>query len=374
MVRFQVSQTLDAIERRLTTDPLLAGAVVDLSEVVRRSDLDGGRPATLVRLGLAVDALAHRLGDDTAALYPVVERVLLSDTDLTSNERMVIRRWSDDGLVEVVPAGASVTARLREIAALTGLPVIGPAAAGGSSSPGYTLLPAPGGAALAAHPSAPGGAAHPSGAADARPAPHPALSRWWRCPEPECPSFGTRGGSGQPPPSIAGGAPTCPRHGQRLADGGPRPPAVPVTVRVDGSARRRFVVPAGRPVTVGRLPDDPGGVAIGAYLDEQGGRWVSRSHIRLELRDATLVVTDVSTNGSWVLTRPAPGQPVRQKTLPPGQPYPLAALDIVQLHEGVELRRADVAPAEPGSAAPSASVMADAPTIALRLPGLGSGG
>ena len=47
-MRFEVSKVLDAIETRLTTDPALARAVVDLSEVVRYADLDGGRPASLV--------------------------------------------------------------------------------------------------------------------------------------------------------------------------------------------------------------------------------------------------------------------------------------------------------------------------------------
>jgi hypothetical protein len=57
-VRFEVSKVLDAIEARLTTDPALVRAVVDLSEVVRYADLDGGRPASMLRLGLVIDASA----------------------------------------------------------------------------------------------------------------------------------------------------------------------------------------------------------------------------------------------------------------------------------------------------------------------------
>ena len=49
-MRFEVSKVLDAIEARLTTDPAMARAVVDLSEVVRYADLDGGRPASMLRL------------------------------------------------------------------------------------------------------------------------------------------------------------------------------------------------------------------------------------------------------------------------------------------------------------------------------------
>src|SRR5207244_10338153 len=91
-VRFGVSHVLDAIERRATTDPTAAGGVVDLTEIVRLADLDGGRPAHLLRLGLVIDALARHLSDGAVAMYPVAERALLSDTDRTEDERMVLRR------------------------------------------------------------------------------------------------------------------------------------------------------------------------------------------------------------------------------------------------------------------------------------------
>ena len=42
----------------------------------------------------------------------------------------------------------------------------------------------------------------------------------WRCPEPDCPSYGAQRTMGQPPPSMRGGVPTCPRHGTRLSDAG----------------------------------------------------------------------------------------------------------------------------------------------------------
>ena len=123
-MRFGVSHVLDAIERRITTDPTAAGGVVDLTEIVRLADLDGGRPAHLLRLGLVIDALARHMSDGGVAVYPVAQRALLSDTDLTANERMVIRRWSDDGLVEVVPAEVPALARVCEITTLIGQPVI----------------------------------------------------------------------------------------------------------------------------------------------------------------------------------------------------------------------------------------------------------
>ena len=379
-VRFQVSQTLDAIEARLSTDPLVAGAVVDLAEVVRLADLDAGRPASLLRLGLAVDALTRQLGDETAALYPVADRALLADTDLGSNERMVIRRWSDDGLVELLPAECPVPARLREVAELTRLALVTRAPVPGFAGTGYALLPAAGGAVLSPHPPAaapPPAQARPAGRLGARrnaaepggPATraHPALGRWWRCPVADCASFGPPRGAAQPPPALVAAVPTCPRHGEKLADAGARPVAVPVAVCLEGAVRHRFPVVAGRPVVVGRRPDDPSGVALAEYLDEQSARWISRNHIRLELHGWTLAVTDTSTNGTLVLVRTGPAERSRPVPLTAGQSRSLGEWDTVRLHEGVELRRAD-RPGTGRAGTAAASVMSEAPTVSMRLP------
>src|SRR5690606_6366780 len=120
-VRFQVTQVMDAIEQRLTTDHTGAQAVVDLGEVVRLVDLDGGRPVNLVRVGMVVDALSRYLVDGGAMLYGVAERSLLSEGAFTSKERMVLSRWADDGLIEIV---AQAGDRAAEVADLTGLPLI----------------------------------------------------------------------------------------------------------------------------------------------------------------------------------------------------------------------------------------------------------
>ena len=353
-MRFEVSKVLDAIERRLSIDPAVAAGVVDLAEVMHLDDLDGGRSANLLRLGLVVDALGQRMGDSGAAIYVVAERGVMSDTELTSNERMVIRRWSDDGLIEVLPARAPVVPRVREVSALTGLAMITRV---GGASPAYAPVPAPGGVSLVAH------AGQPP-VANARP--NPVLSRQWRCFEFECSSFGEERALGQPPPAIRDGVPICPRHGTRLKDIGARPPALPMAVRVDGLVRQRFSVTSGGPVTVGRAPEGAAVVAIGSYLDEAGVRWVSRSHARLELRDGALHIADTSTNGTTLVRRTGPADQPATEKLANGQREQLGEWDIIVLYEGVEIARADRLPSRSPAATPD-SVMADAPTQALRI-------
>lgn len=347
-VRFEQTRALDAIERRLATDPLRTGGIVEVSEAVRYADLDNGRDVSLLRLGMLVDGLARLLGDGGVAIYPVAARGLLSDTELTSNERMVLRRWSDDGLLEILPAGASALSRAGELSALTGQPVL-------TRAPvrGYALRPdADGGGAVALVPVGPG----PAPLSDPQ---RRVLTRLWRCPVPDCVSFG-QPGVGQPPPQLApAGVPTCPRHGERLTDAGARPAVVVLVARVGGLVRQRFAVAEGAPVLVGRAPDQRGSVALGPYLDDRARSWISRRHLALELRPDGLHATDTSTNGTVVIG------PDGRERLPSGTPRPVGDRSILQLFEGVEVVRAGTA--APADAAPG-SVMADAPTVAIRMP------
>lgn len=349
-MRFGVSRVLDAIEGLLATDPVLARGVLDLAEVVRLVDLDGdpGKPASLLRLGHVVDALGRQLGEDGAAVYVVVDRSLLSDLDLTSNERMVIRRWADDGLLEVL---AEPGERMLEVAGMLGVPALSRRpyqqfASAHPGLPGGVLAPTPDG--LTA--SVPGGGASPPEGAVW-------LSRLWRCPEPGCAGFGTPVGS-QPPPRVRAGVPTCPRHETRLADAGRRPPVRVLAVRVDGTVRCRFAVREGSPVVVGRSPGD--GIALGSWLGEEAMRWISRSHLCLELRGDALVGTDTSTNGTTAQTSTG------LVRLPPGEAYGVGADDVIELSVGVEVAR----PSRfQGGAGQLGSVMAEAPTVSLRFRG-----
>lgn len=371
-MRFGISHVLDAIEQRISTDPTAAGAVLDLGEVVRRADLDGGRPAALLRLGLIIDAVGRHMSDSNVSAYAVVDRALMSDTDLTANERMVIRRWSDDGKVEVVRTGGPAAAlRAREVAALTGLPLLTRNAAG---YPGlaYTVAVTGQGHSLVPQMIGPGPAA-----------PAAVLGRVWRCTQAGCASFGPPGSrepdpfasqdaeppaepGSQSPPQMVNGGPHCPRHGTPLQDLGPRARAITLAVRVGGLVWHRFLVTEDDPVTLGRNPEEAGGIGVGLALDERGLRWVSRSHVRFELHGHAVTVTDTSTNGTFLLQRGGPSEQPRRTPLKRGESGTVNEWDTVEIYEGIELGRADRA-AGPIPGVQTASVMAEAPTQAIRL-------
>ncbi|AVT30453.1 MULTISPECIES: FHA domain-containing protein [unclassified Plantactinospora] len=382
-MRFEISKVLDAIEDRVSTDPSLVRAVLDLAEVVRYQDLDGGRPASTMRLGMVIDALGRHLEEDNVPVYAVVHRALLSDADLTSNERMVLRRWADNGLVEVLVNPGD---RVLEVADLLGLPVLSRGRFDGmsgrfpwvTSAPGRLLAPLPGagGPVLAQRVKGNVAATGPS------PTGRKLLARTWRCKEPGCVLFGGGGGggafadlaeidrkpSGQPPPTLRTGMPTCPRHDQRLSDAGPRPNEEVLSVRIGGMVRRRFVVTAERPVVVGRAPDDSGGIRLGQWLNDEARRWISRSHVRFELRGGDLVAQDVSTNGSGV--RPGGSMDEAERVaLAHQQSRVMRGGDIVELYPGVQVGRSSTW--NSGGMTNPTSVMAEAPTMAIRLPGRG---
>ncbi|WP_446216712.1 FHA domain-containing protein [Micromonospora sp. IBHARD004] len=380
-MRFEISKVLDAIEGRVCTDPSLARAVVDLAEVIRWQDLDGGRPASLLRLGMVIDALARQMEEDSVPVYAIVHRALLSDADLTSNERMVVRRWADDGLVEVLDNPGD---RMLEVADLLGLPVLSRVRFDGLGGrwpwlgqAGRVLAPVPGagGPVFIAHV---GGGQSPA-TGTRSPVGAKLLARQWRCPEPGCALFGAGGGggafadlarvdrapAGQPPPTLRAGVPTCPRHGARLGDAGPRPRTEVLAVRIGGLVRRRFALTEAQPVLVGRAPDGSNGITLGQWLNDESRRWISRSHVRFELRVGEVVVTDTSTNGSGIRPAGSMAEPDRL-TLVPQQSRVLGEGDIVELYPGVQIGRADGLPS--GAPFTPTSVMAEAPTMAMRLP------
>ncbi len=361
-MRFEVTQVLDAIERHLTTESALAQAVVDLGHVAWYDALDGGRPVSLLRAGQLVDALSRHLGEDAVMVYAVAGRDLLTDADLTSKERMVLGRWAGDGIIEVVPVMAD---RVPEVADITGLPVVTM-----DGFPGLEnrypwlrgmpervlqLIAAEGGARIIGGHPAPGGA-------DARGA--SLLGRIWRCPRRDCPTFGDRRGNTQAVPRMRAAVPVCPRHEEPLINAGARPPSLTLVLMVDGTVCQRFVVRAGWPLVVGRSPEEPDGLMIGSYLSGTAAQMISRNHVRLELRDEGLSVTDLSTNGTVVRARSGPYSSPDEVHLNGGAPYLLKPWDNIELHTGVVLARADSMPTAPAGG--YGSVMGDAPTITMR--------
>ncbi|MGK5679020.1 FHA domain-containing protein [Actinoplanes sp. URMC 104] len=378
-MRFEVSKVLDAIEARLSTDPALARAVVDMSEIVRYADLDGGRPASAVRLGMVIDALGARVAEENVPVFVVAPRGLLSDTDLTSNERMVIRRWADDGKVEVVP---QLDDRVFEVAELLGLPVLTRSRGNRERHPWVEepgrLLAAVAGEGGTTVLMARVGRGEPPRPAERSPLGERLLARVWSCPEPNCTSFGSGGDPdspfadmrtftspvSQPPPSLRAGTPTCPRHGAPLRDAGPRPAVEVLSVRIDGVVRRRFVVSTEEPVVVGRAPEGGAGVMLGQWLTDDARKWISRGHVQFMLRaDGNLTVQDISTNGSGV----RPGGAINDDervALHRHESRTLAPEDVVELYAGVQVGRSKMWAT--GGVAQPASVMAEAPTMALR--------
>lgn len=377
-MRFEVSKVLDAIEARLTTDPALARAVVDLSEVARYADLDGGRPASMLRLGLVIDALGRHVAEEEVPVYAVAPRALLSDGDLTSNERMVVRRWADDGLVEVVP---ELDDRVLEVAELIGLPVLTRSRAEQFrdrrpwvDEPGRLLaaVPGAGGPVLVARVGR--GEVPPVG----EPSPIGAklLARVWKCPEANCSSFGggdsdspfadmrkTASPVSQPPPTLKAGVPTCPRHGTTLSDAGERPAVEVLSVRIDDVIRRRFVVSTEQPVVVGRAPEGGDGIMLGQWLSDDARKWISRGHARFTFDGTTLTVQDVSTNGTGI--RPGGSESDDDRiTLDRDEVRPMGSNDVVELYAGVNVGRAKIWAT--GGVSQPTSVMAEAPTMAIR--------
>ena len=410
-MRFEVSRVMDTVEQRLTTDVTLAQAVVDLADVARFQELDGGRPVNVLRVGMVLDALAQYLLDGAAMLYPVAGRELLADQALTSKERMVLGRWLDDGRIEAVPM---VGDRVIEVADFTGMPVISRRSYRQYAErfPWVTSAPErilrldrrPGkavllsGVAAADTGTGAGERAVATFAAPAQskpqdlpaervfmprsraaqmrvstraiePAAEPSslgatlLARSWRCSEEACPSFGPLREFGEPVPRLLKGVPSCPRHEKPLTDAGSRPAEYPVAVVIDDVVRRRFPVTAATPVHVGRSAD----VALELWLHEAAAEWIAERHVTLEIIDGGLVVTGAAENGTMVWRRHASGEPGESLRLYAGQRFALGPHDSLELYTGVELVQGNRrVVGGPVSAQDVRSVLVDAPTVALR--------
>jgi hypothetical protein len=212
--------------------------------------------------------------------------------------------------------------------------------------------------------------------AEPNPAHATLLSRQWRCDEFECPVFGEHRRIGQPVPRLRGEVPVCPRHDRPVVDVGPRQAARAVSIVVDDLPRRRLVVRAGRPLSVGRTetglvgPDDPELVSVAPWLHRAAVTWISPVHLRLEVCDEGLLVTDLSENGTVVWQRKGPDDPGAARPLH-RESYPLGEWDSVELYTGIELVPGDRRLAAVLGRDEPASVLVDAPTAAHHQVGAG---
>ena len=312
-------------------------------------------------------------------VYAIAPRGLLSDADLTSNERMVVRRWADDGKVEVVP---QLDDRVFEVAELLGLPIL-TRVRGEAFRDRRPWVDEPGRllAAVAGDGGSPVlmarvGRGEPPKPAERSPMGERLLARVWSCPESNCTSFGSGGDPdspfadmrtftspvAQPPPALRAGVPTCPRHGAKLRDAGPRPAVEVLSVRVDGVIRQRFVVADDAPVVVGRAPEG-GGIMLGQWLTDDARKWISRGHVMFALQGGELTAQDVSTNGTGIRLNGSAEDDARI-TLNRNETRMLAPADVVELYAGVNVGRSKIWAT--GGVVQPHSVMAEAPTMAMR--------
>ncbi|MDX3069061.1 hypothetical protein PV518_44155 [Streptomyces sp. ND04-05B] len=379
---------------RLSLDAMTADFVVDVANVVREQGLINERPADLSRLTRLADALAVFARDDSVRIYGVCDRSLLHDTHLTAAERALLARWAAEGLLEVRPVADP---RLLEIVEALDMPAVTcdnfadripdhPWIAGNTDS---FLRPVPdtSGLGIAVLPRV-----MPTpqewqisrkreesdllayGLYDRR-GPgvrRDLLSTVWRCPEADCPLFGTGRTTDQPLPRRRRGRVWCPTHELVLAPVGTTRDRVQLKVRVDETVRTRFVVPLGAEVAVGRAPARQDGVALAPWLGLAARTWMSRGHITVAFTDGRVRVRDTSSNGT-VISRTGDDD-VRLRRdgtwiLRPGQ--------LVLLHETVALELSgrqyvfESTPAEP----PRPLTPADTgPTMLRPRPPRGRGG
>ncbi|MEU0069618.1 hypothetical protein ABZ027_08755 [Streptomyces sp. NPDC006332] len=341
-------------DRRLTLDASTADFAIDVANIVRNISLGGRRGAELGRLLSLLDALALFHHDDAVQVYCVTDRSLMTDERLTASERGTLESWYADGLLEVRPVADD---RLVELASAARLRVV--------TDDNFLDY-------YREHPWLPGDRRHflravagPDGTVLVRPRIMPEPEDWqisrkeeesallaaglydrrrggarqdlllrrWLCPEPGCPLFGPARSGGQPCPTRRGGTVRCPTHGVELQDMGARPHQVQLKVRSEGAVRHRFLLVEGESLTVGRAPTVPGGgVPLAAHLGEAALHWISRNHVVLELSGRTLMVRDISANGTRV--RGPRGEDVR---LPPGMARRLGRSESVVLHDSVSL-------------------------------------
>ncbi|MFF7974457.1 hypothetical protein [Streptomyces sp. NPDC007905] len=329
---------------------------MDVANVVRETTLGGNRGADLGRFLALLDGLAAFAGDDTAQVYAVCDRSLLTDGRLTREERQTLTGWHRAGLLAVwdvadhpiIQAAEATTAQVvtydgfvdfhRRHPWLYGNrdrfvePFPGP---GGTVSVRRRIMPEPEDWQMSRKEEE--SALMAAGLYDRRDGTGPRtelLLRRWRCPEPDCPAFGPAAPGTLPKRQGRGGRVVCPEHLTELTDLGRRPRQMQLKVRVDGTVRHRFLVTEGQDLAVGRHPRAEPGERLLPWLPERSPArsWISRDHALLRVSGTRLLVSDTSTNGTRI--RLPDG---RTHRVPTGGFRAVGRRDAVLLHDTVRL-------------------------------------
>lgn len=351
---------MNDLEKHLASHPEDADALVDLSNVVRASDLGTPGLRSLDRLRLVVDALAQRLGDRRATVYAVADRSLRGGALEFPDPTDVVRlgQWAGRGLIEELP---DADRRLLDLAEMTGVPVVSRDGFAdfrlshpwiqGNTTQFLAPRPAPGRTVVLEQRDMGVRAAvdisrkmeesdfkeygllrgrHRRPLTDV-------LRRRWRCPVDDCRRHGTRATREQLP-QMRGGTPVCRVHRSALLDDGPRPATVQLKLLVEGECVHRFTLTGGTVTGIGRAPGD-GGIALQDLVPEQLVRRVSRRHLEIRVAETEISVQDVSSNGTRVWRPDAAGGPGVWRELQPGKAAVLQVRHVAELAPGVTLTR-----------------------------------
>ncbi|MER6366414.1 FHA domain-containing protein [Kitasatospora sp. NPDC001527] len=351
-----------ALDRNLATSADRADYLVELSNVVRRTDLGGPAPRSLHRLGLVVDALVRLTGDRDVAVYCVADRSLLGGRREFAEEAdaRTLARWVAEGLVEEVP---DADERVLEIAGMTGIQVVTadhyddhriehqwiqgntwqflrPEAAGRGA---VRLVPLDMGYRTGAEISKKMelSALKKQGLLTAAAKPLvEVVGRAWRCPEARCTLYSVHRGGRVMLPRMRRGVPTCELHGVPLLDDGARPGAAQVKVVLDGECVARYTLDEGSRTAVGRAPGAArDGIALLGLLAAERAARVSRRHLTVSVRGGSVTVRDTSTYGSRMRVAGRRGHLGPWEPLAPGTDRAFRPGDEVELTPGLVLTR-----------------------------------
>jgi hypothetical protein len=331
----------------LVNDADRADALVDMSNVLRNTQLGGRGPADLVRLERVGEALATLYGATQIAMFGVADSNLLTQPGffLDAWQRRTLRGWADSGLI--LTAGKA-DEPLLQIAEETGLPIITSDRFSGHRRE-YPWLNDRDDAVLEPQADQYGNiflrhvTLHRTDEwLESRSAEHDLLvqqglsrhvellGRYWGCPEPRCARHDPASSPFVLLPLARGGRLVCEQHGLDMVDLGPRPRVAQLKIMREGREQGRFTVIQREPVTVGRSAR---GVDLSPFLDKTALSHVSRAHLRFDLDSDRLTVTDMSRNGSRLILRDGTQLDFHRAT------HSFTVGDRIQVHPSLEIIR-----------------------------------